>query len=238
VNLGVKRYAPVHLETAMGQINLRRNYYSLPYAMSTTDYFDQSAKTWDSDPAKVARAQAVADAIFQAVPLTPTMRALEYGCGTGLLSFALRSRIGPITLADSSTGMLSVLAEKLAASQIADMQPLKLDLETDPLPSARFDLIYTLMTLHHIGDTDKILRDLFSLLKSPGYLCVADLDAEDGSFHGPEFLGHKGFDRGDIGQKAKHAGFSRVDFQTAFQITKSDCPGQREFPVFLMTARK
>ena len=206
--------------------------------MSTTDHFVQSAKTWDSDPLKVARAQAAADAISRSVPLTPAMRALEYGCGTGLLSFALHSRIGPVTLADNSTGMLSVLVEKLGACKITDMQPLKLDLETDPLPSARFDLIYTLMTLHHIADTDKILRDLFSLLESPGYLCVADLDSEDGSFHGPEFPGHEGFDREDLGQKAKHAGFSRVDFQTVFKMTKSDCPGQREFPVFLMTARK
>jgi SAM-dependent methyltransferase len=166
------------------------------------------------------------------------MHALEYGCGTGLLSFALYPRIGHVLLADNSPGMLSVLADKLAAGQMAGMRPLKLDLLTDPLPSDRFDLIYTLMTLHHIDDTDKILRDLSSLLRSPGYLCVADLDAEDGSFHGPEFLGHKGFDREDIGQKARRAGFKSVDFSTAFQMTKSDSPGQKEFPVFLMVARK
>ena len=88
------------------------------------------------------------------------------------------------------------------------------------------------------ANKDKILRVLSSLLRSPGYLCVADLDAEDGSFHGPEFLGHKGFDREDIGQKARRAGFKSVDFSTAFQMTKSDSPGQKEFPVFLMAARK
>jgi hypothetical protein len=47
------------------------------------------------------------------------------------------------------------------------MRPLQLDLVRDPLPDERFDLIYTLMTFHHIADTDKILRDLFSLLDSP-----------------------------------------------------------------------
>jgi ubiquinone/menaquinone biosynthesis C-methylase UbiE len=206
--------------------------------MSTTDPFDRSAKTWDSDPVKVARAHAVADAICQAVPLTPAMRALEYGCGTGLLSFALYRHIGHVTLADNSPGMLSVLADKLAARQMTSMQPLRLDLVSDPLPSERFDLIYTLMTLHHVADTDKILRDLFSLLRSPGYLCVADLDAEDGSFHGPGFLGHKGFDRKDIGQRATRAGFGSLEFRTVFQITKSDSPGQKEFPIFLMVARK
>ncbi|MCG6862542.1 MAG: class I SAM-dependent methyltransferase [Chromatiaceae bacterium] len=205
---------------------------------NTIEDFDRSAKTWDSDPVKVARARAVADAICQAVPVTPAMRALEYGCGTGLLSFALYPRIGHVILADSSTGMLAVLADKLAERQVTGMQPLKLDLVTDPLPSDRFDLIYTLMTFHHIADTDKILRDLFLLLRSPGYLCVADLDAEDGTFHGRGFLGHKGFDREDIGKKARRAGFGSVDFRTVFQMTKSGSPGQKEFPVFLMVARK
>jgi len=200
--------------------------------------FDRSAKTWDSDPVKVARAQAIADAICEAVPLTPATRALEYGCGTGLLSFALYPRLTRATLADNSPGMLSVLADKLAARRLTGMQPLKLDLETDPLPRDRFDLIYTLMTLHHITDTDKILGDLCSLLRSPGYLCVADLDEEDGSFHGPEFLGHKGFKREDIGRKTRRADFKSVDFRTAFRMTKNDSEGQKEFSLFLMVARK
>src|SRR5436190_144034 len=69
--------------------------------MTTTD-FDARAETWDDDPAKVERARAVADEIIARVPLSRTMRALEYGCGTGLLSFMLRERVGDITLADVS----------------------------------------------------------------------------------------------------------------------------------------
>ena len=80
--------------------------------------FDERAKDWDTDPMKVERAQSVADAIRRAVPLTADMSALEYGCGTGLLSFALQSHLGKITLADTSLGMLSVLTEKIAASGV------------------------------------------------------------------------------------------------------------------------
>jgi ubiquinone/menaquinone biosynthesis C-methylase UbiE len=200
--------------------------------------FDTRAKTWDDDLAKVARADAVADAIRASIPLAPTLRALEYGCGTGLLSFALADALGHITLADSSAGMLAALADKLAAQPMPHMQPLKLDLATDPPPSERYDLIYSLMTFHHIPDTDKILADLFALLAPEGHLCIADLDSEDGSFHGPGFDGHKGFDRSDLGNKAKRAGFRSIDFRTVFNITKSESAGQKEFPVFLMVARK
>jgi SAM-dependent methyltransferase len=204
----------------------------------TTNHFDQRAQTWDADPAKVARAQAVAGAIRRLVPLAPTFRALEYGCGTGLLSFALHADLGPITLADNSDGMLAVLADKLAAQPDLRMRPMTLDLVVDPLPDERFDLVFSLMTFHHVEDVDKVLADLHALLDSPGYLCIADLDAEDGSFHGADFSGHKGFDRDDLAARTRRAGFASADFVTAFRIVRSEGAGQLEFPVFLMVARK
>ena len=123
--------------------------------MTTTD-FDARAATWDDDPQKLERAQAVADAIVRHVALTPAMRALEYGCGTGVLSFLLRSRLGPITLADVSDGMLAVAAGKIATAHDPAMRAVKLDLIADPPPAERFDVVYSLMTLHHIPDTGAI----------------------------------------------------------------------------------
>jgi ubiquinone/menaquinone biosynthesis C-methylase UbiE len=206
--------------------------------MNSITHFDESAKTWDSDPVKVARAAAVADAIRSNVPLSPQMHALEYGCGTGLLSFALRPYLGNITLADSSPGMLTVLNEKVAVLPSQNMQAVLLDLVVDSIPEERYDLIYTLMTFHHIEDIEKFLCDLHTLLSAPGYLCVADLDSEDGSFHGSDFPGHKGFDRDDLGRKAIHAGFRNIRFTTAFHMAKSNSAGQTEFPLFLMVAEK
>lgn len=202
----------------------------------TTISFDERAKTWDEDPMKTARAEAVAAGIRAQVPLNNGMTGLEYGCGTGLLSFALRGDFARITLADNSSGMLQVLQEKIDAGGIANMRPLKLDLTTDPMPAERFDLVFSLMTFHHIPDTDKILRDLFALLAQPGYLCIADLDSEDGSFHGPDADVHKGFDREELAQKARQAGFSSVNFSTVFNISKGQ--PEKNYPVFLMVAQK
>ncbi len=75
--------------------------------------FDAEARAWDANPLRVARAQAVAAALRASLPLHPALRALEYGCGTGLLSFALYPDLRHITLADSSPGMLAVVADKI-----------------------------------------------------------------------------------------------------------------------------
>ncbi|HVN35264.1 MAG TPA: class I SAM-dependent methyltransferase [Casimicrobiaceae bacterium] len=202
----------------------------------TTSDFDARAATWDDDPTKVERAQAVADAIVARVPLAPTMRALEYGCGTGLLSFMLRARLGDITLADVSEGMLAVAARKIIAADDASMRTVRLDYFVDPVPARAYDIVYSLMTLHHIPDTAGILERFRTALAAAGFLCIADLDTEDGSFHGAGFDGHLGFDRTELAAKARRAGFTSVEFTTAYTMTKAVGSGHRSFPVFLMVA--
>ena len=197
--------------------------------------FDTKAADWDKDPVRAERANAVADAIRRQIKLSRRMIAFEYGCGTGLLSFALQPYLGSITLADNSAGMLAVLQEKIAASGAKNMTPLLLDLITDPLPSTRFDLLYTLLTLHHIHETERVLQGFYTLLKPGGLLCIADLDKEDGSFHDdPTFDGYNGFERGEMEEKITKAGFVNVHFSTCYQSPKNG----RFFPLFLAIGEK
>ncbi len=45
------------------------------------------------------------------------------------------------------------------------------------------------MTLHHIQGVDEVCKNFDTLVKENGYLCIADLVREDGSFHSeyPDF---------------------------------------------------
>jgi ubiquinone/menaquinone biosynthesis C-methylase UbiE len=201
--------------------------------------FDERAKDWDSDPKKVERARVVAEAIRNAIPLTDKMTALEYGCGTGLLSFALQSDLGQITLADTSQGMLDVLAEKIAAANVKNMNPTRLDLAIDPLPAERFDITYSLLTLHHIEDAKGILKKFHALLEPSGILCISDLDKEDGTFHTDGTTDvHLGFERTELQTWVEETGFTDVKFSTAFEIKKNIDNAEKIFPVFLLIARK
>ncbi len=211
---------------------------SQPTTRLDVAHFDSKARQWDDNPVFRERGLKIADAIRKAVPLNRGMSALDYGCGTGLLSFPLKDELGAILLADNSTGMLDVVAEKIAALGVTHMTPVRLDLLADPAPAQRFDLIYTSMTLHHVPDTDHILRVFHDLLKPGGYLCVADLDQEDGSFHGPDVDVHHGFDQAELSRRAARTGFAGMRFQTVFSIAKEHATGTRDYPVFLMTARR
>ena len=198
--------------------------------------FDDRAKDWDSDPTKVERAYAIADAIISNVPLRTDMSALEYGCGTGLLGFRLRPHVGDLTLADVSDGMLDVVREKLAARPDANVRAMKLNLVSDPLPGRRFDVVCTAMTLHHIPDTDAVLHRFAAVLEPSGYLCIADLDTEDGSFHGPGEDVHHGFDRQALAEKTANAGLRVIRFVTAYTMQKLADGAMRTYPIFLMVA--
>lgn len=201
-------------------------------------HFDSKARHWDDNPVFRERGLKIAEALRKAVPLNRRMNALDYGCGTGLLSFPLKDDLGTILMADSSGGMLEVVNEKIAAQGVANMTTLQLDLMVDPPPAQRFDLIVTAMTLHHVPDTNQVLRVFHDLLQPGGTLCVADLDQEDGSFHGIEVDVHHGFDQADLSRRATKAGFADILFQTVFSITKEGEAGTRDYPVFLMTARR
>jgi len=196
-------------------------------------HFDEMARVWDENPQAVERAKAVAAAIRKAIPLDPSWSALEYGCGTGLLSFELKDTLGPVILADSSSGMLQVSAEKIAALGAEDMQVRDLDLTRDPLPSERFDLIYSMMTLHHIKELPPALESFHALLKPGGYLAIADLDAEDGSFHPAGMDVHHGFERNALRTQLEQAGFQDIRFCDAFEMQRE----QRTYSVFLCVGR-
>ncbi len=200
--------------------------------------FDERAQKWDQNPMRRERADAVAQAIRQHLPNRKDLRALEYGCGTGLLSFALQDDFAHITLADNAKGMLQELERKIHQAGIRHFSPLLLDLISQPPPAESFHVIYTLMTLHHILDLHSILGAFHHLLLPDGFLFIADLDEEDGSFHGSGFQGHLGFDRSVLARYVQEAGFRNITFQTVYVIKRQTEDGENAYPIFLMTARR
>lgn len=200
--------------------------------------FDELAASWDDKPSRVERAASIAQRMRDVLDLSTYQNALEYGSGTGLLSFALKDDLKKITLMDESIEMTKVAREKCKLSQVDHLHPIKMDLLTGEYqPRSTFDLIFSLLTFHHIHDTDEILSRFKDLLSPNGILAIIDLETEDGSFHDGEFNGHLGFDRNELEEKLQAAGFQPSYYDVIYEIEKEVEGDQRSYPLFLMIAR-
>jgi len=200
--------------------------------------FDERARTWDDDPIKTERATAFAKTISEQVQPKTEMSALEFGAGTGLLSYQLKDDFGTIVLVDSSEGMIDVLKEKIAKEQLSHFVPLKVDLLESTPDIGPFDAIYTLMTMHHIESLPEILKVFHRLLKPGGKLCIGDLVKEDGSFHGSGFTGHKGFDKAELSKLLKEQGLEPFHYEIFYELERKRDNHSSKFPLFSLIAQK
>lgn len=202
--------------------------------------FDQEAQDWDKDPKKVERAKIIANEIKTFIRPNRKLDAFEFGCGTGLLSYFLKDDFKTITLADTSKGMMTVLEEKIKKEELIHFKPLLIDLLTEAVPQSKYDVVYTLMTMHHILDTEKILQKFNAIIKPGGFLCLADLDKEDGSFHSqmPDFRGHLGFDREELTEILHQNGFQVEYNEICYEIVRTKEGKEKSYPLFLMMAKK
>ena len=201
--------------------------------------FDNKAADWDLNPMHLDRSLAIAKEIIKLVPLDRNMRALEYGAGTGITSFMLKDNLKEIILMDNSAEMIRMINKKIKSSKVKNQKALNFNLETDEYKDDKFDLIFTQMVLHHINDTDNIIKKFFGLLKPESYLAIADLYEEDGSFHGEGFDGHKGFNTDSLAAILRHNRFSDIFHSTCFVIDRKISENEsKQFKVFIMVAKR
>jgi ubiquinone/menaquinone biosynthesis C-methylase UbiE len=201
--------------------------------------FDIKAGEWDKNPMHWDRSEAIAKEIIKVIPLKKDMTALEYGAGTGITSFLLKDYVKEITLMDNSSEMVRMINEKIDSTKVKNLKTLNFNLETQEYKGGKFDLIFTQMVLHHVNDIEKIIGAFSMLLNHGGFLAIADLYKEDGSFHGEGFSGHNGFGMDSLSDILRKNHFSEISHKTCFVIDRKLSETEsKQFEVFLMTAQK
>lgn len=197
------------------------------------DLFRDKADDWDQRPIPLQISEGVARALRAAVPLGPALRVLDFGAGTGLLASKLAPEVGRLIAVDISEAMLAQLASKPELQGKAEI--VHRDIVKEPLGES-VDLVVSAMAMHHVDDTRALLRSLAAHLVPGGRVALADLDAEDGTFHPPDTEGvyHAGFDRESLAALLREAGLTDIQFTTACEVHKEE----RSYPIFLVTATK
>ncbi|MDD3774585.1 MAG: class I SAM-dependent methyltransferase [Sulfurovaceae bacterium] len=197
------------------------------------DLFEHKSKNWDMNSIRVRNAKEISDIILNNIDINSSMEIVDFGAGTGLLSYFIAKHVSKIIAIDNSPSMLEEFRAK--QSEFAcETDIIKADIMKNDLKLS-VDGIISSMTMHHIEDIEALFLKLFNMLHKGGFIAIADLDSEDGTFHSDnEGVYHYGFDREMLTNIAKEAGFININFKTANVIEKPHA----KFSVFTMTAQK
>ncbi len=200
--------------------------------------FDLEAKSWDDDK-RVTRAKLISEEIDKWLGEKINNNAMEFGCGTGLITFNLKNKFKDIMMVDNSAGMIEEVNKKIKNQNVNNIRTWCGDIdEIDD--KNKYDAIYTSMTLHHIVNISKVLEKLHSLLSLEGELYIVDLVEEDGTFHSSEkgFEGHNGFNQNNLIETLKNIGFKDIRNKVFYKGSKSIEERNVDYELFIMVARK
>jgi len=203
------------------------------YALPVSDLFEQKAQEWDSMPVPAQISAGVGRALEARVPFDTDMEVMDFGAGTGLVCARVAPYVARVYAVDISPAMLEKLAAKPELA--GKVEVVCQDIVETPL-SRSVDVIVSAMAMHHVRDTDRLIRSFAAHLKPGGRIALADLDVEDGSFHPPQTEGvyHHGFEREQLQRTLEQHGFVDVTFTTAVEVERE---GGR-YPIFLVTAKR
>jgi tRNA (cmo5U34)-methyltransferase len=201
--------------------------------------FDLKASGWDENPIHHARSEAIAKEMLRLLPIKKEMSAMEFGAGTGILSFMLKDFFNDIILMDSSTEMVNVANKKIDAMGAKNLKTIVFDLEHETYSGKPFDLIFTQMVLHHVNDIEKLFGNFYRILNPNGFIAIADLYTEDGSFHEEGFSGHNGFNVEDLTLTLNKCNFRVSSAEQCFTINRKISEKvTHQYPVFLLIANR
>lgn len=199
--------------------------------------FDERAKDWDKKQTTLDKSDACINHLKEKIDFSNIKNILDYGCGTGLIAFNLVEKNNEVLGLDNSYGMIEEFNKKVKEKNLSNIKAKKHNILEEDLPKNSFDLIVISMSLHHIEDINMFFKKSFEALKNDGYICVNDLDKEDGSFHAKhnnEGVYHFGFSKDELVKTAKKIGFSDSSFDIVYIFEREN----GNFPIFNFIAKK
>lgn len=197
----------------------------------TVDRFAQKASGYEQNQSRVDNAANIARAVLDTIKFNQSMHIVDFGSGTGLLLEKIAPYVGKITAVDISKSMNLQLLKK--QNQLdCEVDILEVNLEKTTMP-IQVDGIVSSMTMHHVQDIESMFVKFYSMVKAGGFIAIADLDKEDGSFHTEDTgVFNYGFERDVFANLATKVGFQFAEVSSASVVHKS----QGDYGVFLLTA--
>ncbi|GGD37364.1 S-adenosylmethionine-dependent methyltransferase [Malaciobacter pacificus] len=199
--------------------------------------FDEASKTWDKKQTSIDSSNACVENLNKHIKLKDDANILDYGCGTGFISFALSNETNNILGMDYSDGMVERFNEKAKELNFDNIKAMKHNMNEDEIEENKYDLFISSMTMHHIKDTNMFAKKAYDCLVDGGIVCINDLEKEDGTFHAKhnnDGVEHFGYEENSVKKIFEDVGFQIISFETTYIHKRNE----KEYPLFNLIAKK
>ena len=199
--------------------------------------FDEASKTWDKKQSSIESSDTCVKDLLSKIDLKEDANILDYGCGTGFISFALNNQTNNIIGMDYSDGMVEIFNKKALELDCKNIKAIKHNMNEEELPKNSFDLIISSMTMHHIKNTKMFLSKCKDAIKTDGIICINDLYEEDGTFHAKhknDGVEHFGYEKNTLLKLIEEVGLKLISYELIYTHYRNE----KEYPLFNLILKK
>ncbi|KOP68145.1 methyltransferase type 12 [Bacillus sp. FJAT-18019] len=184
--------------------------------MGNTDKFEMIANTYDT-PERIQIAQASSDALREYIVDSKSKKAIDFGCGTGLVGMNLIDDFDSMLFVDTSPNMIQQIEHKISDLHIHNAATLCFDIEKEDLTDVHADYIFMAQVLLHIHDIELVLSRLYHVLNDGGHLLIIDFNKNENV---ASDLVHNGFDQAKLTDMMTQIGYRHIQSKTFYHGSK------------------
>lgn len=184
--------------------------------MGNTDIFDMMATNYDT-PERIRIAKIISDAVRDSLKDADNKKAIDFGCGTGLVGLNLLKDFKSVLFLDSSPNMIKQINKKIKEYNITNADTLCFDLEKESINNIRADYIILAQVLLHIMDIEPVLAGLYDMLNDEGHIIIVDFVKNDAVVSD---IVHNGFVQEELIEFMTRIGFKDNKFKPFYTGSK------------------
>lgn len=184
--------------------------------MGNTDKFEMIANIYDTSE-RVQIAKVSSDAIREYLVDAKSKKAIDFGCGTGLVGMSLLNDFNSMLFLDTSQNMINQIKQKISALDIQNVDTLCFDFEKEGRLDLHADYIFMAQVLLHINDVELVLSRLYDVLNEGGHLLIVDFNKNEEIVSD---LVHNGFDQVKLTDIMTKIGYRDIQSKTFYTGSK------------------
>lgn len=184
--------------------------------MGNTDKFEMIANIYDTSE-RIQIAKVSSDAIREYLVDAKSKKAIDFGCGTGLVGMNLLNDFNSMLFLDTSQNMINQIKQKISDLNIQNVDTLCFDFEKEGQSDLHADYIFMTQVLLHINDAPLVLSRLYDVLNIEGHLLIVDFNKNEEIVSD---MVHNGFDQVKLTDIMTKIGYRDIQSKTFYTGSK------------------